>query len=141
MDDADNEPLTVVEKINGNIIRTLNNPPKNEKITIIITNEQLYSLPLNSLNTITIEVKDPNGNTAYRRYTFRRTNTAPIISGNDEDLGQTEPFSIDFFVTDNEGNAITVKTYLDGVQKEEYQAEDGVTIHSLLPKMIGLNYL
>lgn len=127
IDDVDvGDSLIVTEKLNGSIIRTINGAPRNQDLEIEVTNEKLFSLPLNSTNTIEIKVDDQNGGIAYRRFTFRRTNTAPIISGNDEDLGQKlEPFSIDFSVSDNEGNAITVKTYLDGVQKEEYQAEDG----------------
>lgn len=126
IDTSDN--LVVTEKLNGSIIKTINGAPRNQDLEIEITNETLFSLPLDSTNTIEIKVDDGQGGIAYRRYTFRRTNTAPIISGQDEDLGQKlEPFSIDFSVSDNEGNAITVKTYLDGVQKEEYQAEDGAT--------------
>ena len=126
VDAADN--LIVTEKLNGSTIRTINGAPRNENLEIEITNETLFSLPLDSTNTIEIKVDDGQGGIAYRRYTFRRTNTAPIISGEDEDLGQKiEPFSIDFTVSDNEGNAITVKTYLDGLKKEEYQAEDGAT--------------
>lgn len=124
IDTADN--LVVTEKLNGSVIRTINGAPRNQNLEIEITNEKLFSLPLNSDNTIEIKVDDQNGGIAYRRYTFRRTNTAPIISGSDEDLGQKlKPFSIDFFVSDNEGNAITVKTYLNNILKEEYQAEDG----------------
>lgn len=127
VNDADSsDSLLVTEKLNGNIIKTINGAPRNQDLEIEITNETLFSLPLNSDNTIEIKVDDGQGGIAYRRYTFRRTNTAPIISGNDEDLGQKiEPFSIDFSVSDNEGNAITVKTYLNNILKEEYQAEDG----------------
>ena len=126
VDTSDN--LVVTEKLNGSIIKTINGAPRNQNLEIEITNEKLFSLPLNSENTIEIKVDDEQGGIAYRRHTFRRTNTAPLISGQDEDLGQKlEPFSIDFTVSDNEGNAITVKTYLDGVLKEEYQAEDGAT--------------
>lgn len=132
VDDVDtSDSLNVTERLNGSVIRTINGAPRNQDLEIEITNETLFSLPLNSTNTIEIKVDDQNGGIAYRRYTFRRTNTAPIISGNDEDLGQkTEPFSIDFSVSDNEGNAITVKTYLNNILKEEYQAENE-TINTL----------
>ncbi|MDU5082817.1 MAG: hypothetical protein E6231_16235, partial [Bacillota bacterium] len=129
VDDADtSDTLIVTEKLNGSTIKTINGAPRKQNLEIEITNETLYSLPLNSENTIEIKVDDQKGGIAYRRYTFRRTNTAPIIDGQDEKLGQKiEPFSIDFSASDNEDNSITVKTYLDGIKKEEYQVEDGAT--------------
>lgn len=124
IDTSDN--LVVTEKLNGSTIKTINGAPRKQNLEIEITNEKLFSLPLNSDNTIEIKVDDQNGGIAYRRYTFRRANTAPIISDRDKDLGQKiELFSVDFSVSDNEGNAITVKTYLNNILKEEYQAEDG----------------
>lgn len=124
----ENDSLIVTEKLNGSTIKTINGAPRNQDLEIEITNEKLFSLELNSENTIEIKVDDGQGGIAYRRYTFRRTNSAPVISGNDEELGQkTEPFSVDFSASDNEGNTITVKTYLNEIKKEEYQAEDGIT--------------
>ncbi|MDU5083558.1 MAG: hypothetical protein E6231_20035, partial [Bacillota bacterium] len=129
VDDTDaGDSLVVTEKLNGSTIKTINGAPRKQDLEIEITNETLFSLELNSENTIEIKIDDQKGGIAYRRYTFRRTNTAPIIDGQDEDLGQkTEPFSVDFSVSDNEGNSITVKTYLNNVLKEEYQAEDSAT--------------
>lgn len=129
VDDADSgDSLVVTEKLNSSVLRTINGAPRNEDFEIEITNDMLFSLELNVTNTIEIKVDDQNGGIAYRRYTFRRANSAPIILGQDEDLGQkTAPFSVDFSVSDVEGNSLTVKTYLDNVLKEEYQAEDGVT--------------
>ncbi len=127
VDDADaGDSLIVTEKLNGSIIKTINGAPRKQDLEIEITNETLYSLELNGENTIEIKVDDGKGGIAYRRYTFRRTNTAPIISDEDKGLGQKiEPLSINFSASDNEGNTITVKTYLDGIKKEEYQVEDG----------------
>ncbi|CAK7083764.1 hypothetical protein [Tissierella sp.] len=129
VDDMDaGDSLVVTEKLNGLTIKTINGAPRKQDLEIEITNGTLYSLSLNSENTIEIKVDDQKGGIAYRRYTFRRTNTAPIISNEDQNLGQKiEPFSIDFSASDNEGNVITIKTYLDGIKKEEYQVEDGAT--------------
>lgn len=129
VDDVDAaDSLEVTEKLNNTILRTINGAPRNQQLEIEITNEILFSLPLKSENSIEIKVDDRQGNIAYRRYNFRRTNTAPIISNQDEDLGQKlEPFSIDFSVSDMEGNPITVITYLNTILKEEYQAEDSAT--------------
>ncbi|MDU5080218.1 hypothetical protein [uncultured Tissierella sp.] len=129
VDDVDSaDSLIVTEKLNGSIIKTINGAPRNQPLEIKITNKTLFSLPLNSKNTIEIKVDDQNGGIAYRRYTFRRTNTAPVISDEDQDIGQKiEPFSVEFNATDNEGNSLTVKTYLNGIKKEEYQVGDGAT--------------
>lgn len=128
VDDPDSDALTVTEKINGSIIRTLNNAPRNEELTILITNEQLYSLPLNSSNTITIEAKDPNGGVAYRTFTFRRTNTAPSISGTDDELGVImAPFSREYVVTDVENDTVVVKELIDNKVVRTYVPELGAT--------------
>lgn len=129
VDDIDtSDSLVVTERLNGSITRTINGAPRNQQLEIEITNEKLFELGLNSENIIEIKVDDGQGGIAYRRYTFRRTNSAPIISGQDEDLGQkTELFDIDFSISDNEGNSVIVKTYLNNISKEEYQAEDGIT--------------
>lgn len=135
VDDVDaGDSLEVTEKLNNTILRTISGAPRNQPLEIEITNEILFSLELNSENVVEIKVDDRQGNIAYRRYNFRRTNTAPIISNQDEDLGQKlEPFNIDFSVSDMEGNPITVKTYLNNILKEEYQVEDGATNTFTIP--------
>lgn len=134
VNDADNDALTVTEKLNGAVIRTLNNPPKNQNITLDFTDQQLYTLPLNSTNTLVIEAKDPAGAIAYRTYTFRRTNTAPLISGVDENLGLiTEPFSRNYSVTDAEGDTVVVQEKIDGNLIRSYVATLGSTNTVALP--------
>ena len=51
IDDADGDTLTVVEELNDETIRTINNAPKGEELTVTITSEKLYALGLNSVNT------------------------------------------------------------------------------------------
>lgn len=134
VNDADGDSLTVVEKLNGNILRTLNNAPKNQDITIEISDQALFALQLNSTNTITIEAKDPVGGTAYRTYTFRRTNTAPLISGSDENLGLiTGPFSRSYTVADAEGDTVVVQEKINGSLINSYVAELGATNTVALP--------
>lgn len=61
-------------------------------------------LPIHSTNTISIESTDGKGGTAYRNFTFRMTNTALLISGQDENVGDiTEVFSKTYIITDSEG--------------------------------------
>lgn len=119
-DTADN--LTVKEKINGVTIKTLNNAPRNQEFTIEITEEMLYSYDLHATNTIEIEVNDGQGNVVYRRYTFKRTNTAPRISGQDEELGEkTEGFDITFSATDQENDTMSAKVYLNDRLVKTYE--------------------
>ena len=63
--DADNDEVTVVEKLNEETLRTMNNAPKGQQLTVEISAEKLYTLPLNSVNTITITATDHN--TDHRR--------------------------------------------------------------------------
>lgn len=55
-------------------------------------------------------------------------NTAPSISGNDEDLGlKTEAFSLIYTVSDiDEGQIISVIEEIDGIKKREYEAISGL---------------
>ena len=71
-------------------------------------------MSLNSVNTITITVTDGKGGTAYRRLTFKRTNSAPAISGTDTDLGlKTGSFAENYTITDVEGDNVVVTEFVD----------------------------
>ena len=126
VDDADGDTVTVVEKLNDEILRTLNNAPKGEQLSISITSEKLYALGLNTVNNLVIEASDGQGGTSYRRLTFKRTNSAPSISGQDEDLGQqTGSFAEKYTVTDVEGDNVVVTEFVDDQEIRSYQATLG----------------
>ena len=126
VDDADGDNVTVVEKLNEETLRTLNNAPKNEQLSISITSDKLYSLGLNTVNNLVIEASDGQGGTTYRRLTFKRTNSAPSISGQDKDLGQqTGSFAEKYTVTDVEGDNVVVTEFVDDQQIRSYQATLG----------------
>lgn len=126
VDDADGDTLTVVEALNDETLRTINNAPRGEALNVTITGEKLYSLSLNSVNTITITVTDGKGGTAYRRLTFKRTNSAPAISGADTDLGlKTGSFAENYTITDVEGNNVVVTEFVDDDEIRSYQATLG----------------
>ena len=128
VNDADGDNLTVKEELNSSELRTINNAPRGEKLSISITAEQLYNLGLNSVNTLKITVTDGKGGTAYRRVTFKRTNSAPSISGQDTDLGlQTGNFAEEYVVTDVEGDNVVVTEFVDDKQIRSYQATLGQT--------------
>lgn len=126
IDDADGDTLTVVEELNDETIRTINNAPKGEELTVTITSEKLYALGLNSVNTLKITVTDGKGGTAYRRVTFKRTNSAPTISGQDKALGlKNGSFAENYTVSDVEGDNVVVTEFVDDAQIRSYQATLG----------------
>lgn len=126
VNDADGDTLTVTEQLNAETLRTINNAPLGGQLGLIITSEKLYTLALNSVNTLTVTVTDGKGGTAYRRLTFKRTNSAPGISGIDTDLGlQNGSFSESYSVTDVEGDNVVLTEYVDDTKIRSYQATLG----------------
>ena len=126
VNDADGDEVTVVEKLNDEVLRTVNNAPKGEQLSVSITSEKLYALGLNTVNNLVISASDGQGGTTYRRLTFKRTNSAPAISGQDEDLGQqTGSFAEKYTVTDVEGDNVVVTEFVDDKQIRSYQATLG----------------
>lgn len=84
------------------------------------------ALGLNSVNTLKITVTDGKGGTAYRRVTFKRTNSAPTISGQDKALGlKNGSFAENYTVSDVEGDNVVVTEFVDDVQIRSYQATLG----------------
>lgn len=120
--DADQE-LTVKEKLNETVIRTIKNPTKGSTLSCSITNELFASLSMNTTNTVEIEVTDGSA-TTYRRYTFVKTNSAPLINySGQSDLGQlTSKPTITYSVSDNEGDSITVTEKLNGEVIRQFTA-------------------
>ena len=126
VNDADGDAVTVVEMLNDETLRTINNAPKGEQLSASITSEKLYALGLNTVNNLVISASDGQGGTTYRRLTFKRTNSAPAISGQDEDLGQqTGSFAEKYTVTDVEGDNVVVTEFIDDKQIRSYQATLG----------------
>ena len=126
VNDADGDAVTVVEMLNDETLRTINNAPKGEQLSVSITSEKLYALGLNTVNNLVITATDGQGGTTYRRLTFKRTNSAPAISGQDEDLGQqTGSFAEKYTVTDVEGDNVVVTEFVDNKQIRSYQATLG----------------
>ena len=126
VNDADGDAVTVVEMLNDETLRTINNAPKGEQLSVSITSEKLYALGLNTVNNLVISASDGQGGTTYRRLTFKRTNSAPAISGQDEDLGQqTGSFAEKYTVADVEGDNVVVTEFIDDKQIRSYQATLG----------------
>lgn len=134
--DPDGDSVAITEKLNGTTIKNISNAPQKVDIPIEISSETLYELPLNETNTIEIRAEDGKGGISYRRFTFRRTNTAPVISGIDEDLGdKTDPFTVSFSATDIENSQMTAKIFLDDKLKDSYPITEGQTYDFTIEKL------
>lgn len=128
VNDTDGDTLTVTEQLNTETLRTINNAPKGEPLSLSITSQKLYSFGLNSVNTLKITVSDGKGGTAYRSLTFKRTNSAPVISGQDVDLGlQVSSFATTYTVNDIEGDVVTVTEFVDDDVIRTFQTTLGRT--------------
>lgn len=125
--DDDNDSVTVVEKLNGSIRRTLSNVQKDTEISINISESDIKSLTVGNKNTIEIMASDSRGATAFRRYYFTRNNLAPVISGNDKDMGVVnDKFEYVFSISDVEKDTIYYSTYLDNkLLSKQVEAVDG----------------
>lgn len=114
--DVDGDKLSIVERLNNEIIKTRSNVDSGSSYTITITRQELYDLPLGVQNTLEIEVYDGTVR-AYRIIRFTRSNTAPevtIIGASD--LGNiTLAPTIEILVEDPEGDEVDVKVSLNGV--------------------------
>lgn len=125
--DDDNDSVTVVEKLNGSIRRTLSNVQKDTEISINISESDIKSLTVGEKNTIEIVASDSRGATAFRRYYFTRNNLAPTISGNDKHMGVIDDkFEYVFSISDVEKDTIYYSTYLDNkLLSKQVEAVDG----------------
>lgn len=110
--DADGDTITVVEKLDGSVIRTLNNQASGTSLTVDLTT-QWSSLSLAS-HTITIEVTDSKGLAGVTRtWTFTKTNSAPgapSITSPVNLMRVPQNFDVEFTTsTDVEGDTQTLK--------------------------------
>ena len=140
VDDSNTEDsLTVTEKLNGTTIRTTNSAVRNQKYYFNITSSMFANLALYETNTVEITVNDGIA-TVTRTYTFRKTNTAPVINytGNNN-LGviNSKP-TIKYTVTDAEGDQITITERLNGKVLQTYTVNSGTSCTVNIPNMSWL---
>lgn len=124
--DNENDNVDVVEKLNGDVIRVLNNAALGSEHRITISDEQIRKLDLNTSNTLEIEVTD-GAATTFRRVTFIRNNIPPIISDRNKDLGDmTNSLEYSWSATDPEKDKMTAVVYLDDrILKDRHAISDG----------------
>lgn len=140
VDDTDSgDTLTVTEKLNGTTIRTINSAVRNQKYSFSVTTSQFANLALYETSTIEIIVSDGNFS-ATRTYTFRKTNTAPVINYTGSDnLGiiNSKP-TIRYTVTDAEGDEITITERLNGKVLQTYTVSSGTECTVNIPNISWL---
>ena len=107
--DKDSDTVNVVAKLNGSILKTINNIKLNTNYEIEIDAARFNSLTLNARNEIEISATDSKA-TSYRRYTFARVNSAPELVLTKTSYGeQDKPFSFTYKVTDAENDKCDVR--------------------------------
>lgn len=107
--DKDGDSVDVVAKLNGSIIKTINNIKLNTNYEIEIDAARFNALPLNARNEIEIAATDSKA-TSYRRYNFARINAAPEIELEKAIFGaQDVPFSFKYKILDAEGDKCGVR--------------------------------
>ena len=124
--DPDGDEVDVTISLNDEELSNITTTSKNG-LTFTLNDDKVKALTIGDKYTITIKVDDRKGGIAYRRYTFTKTNSVPVISGNNKDLGEkSETFSHTFSVTDYEKDPIAFRVKLDNkVIKEVEKASDG----------------
>ena len=107
--DKDSDTVNVVAKLNGSIVKTINNIKLNTNYEIEIDAARFNALALNAKNEIEISATDSKA-TSCRRYTFARINSAPEITIEKAIFGeQDKPFSFKYKVTDAENDKCSVR--------------------------------
>ena len=138
-DEDSNDILTITEKLNGTTVRTINNAVRNQSYSFSVTTSQFANLALYETSTIEIIVSDGRLS-ATRTYTFRKTNTAPVINYTGSDnLGiiNSKP-TIRYTVTDAEGDDITITERLNGKVLQTYTVSSGTSCTVNIPNMSWL---
>ena len=89
--------------------------------SVVLNTKYTYPVKIDDFSlgkhTITITAKDSNGATTSRKYTFTKSNTAPVISGSDKDLGEkSTAFTEEYSVTDKNNDDVDVTVTLDDLE-------------------------
>lgn len=89
--------------------------------SVVLNTKYTYPIKIDDFSlgkhTITITAKDSNGATSSRKYTFTKSNTAPVISGSDTDLGErSTAFTEEYSVTDKNNDDVDITVTLDDLE-------------------------
>ena len=126
VEDKDKDPVSVRISLDDVEMASISDA-QGKDLRFTLEDSKVRGLEIGKTYTITIKADDGKGGVAYRRYTFTKVNTPPIISGVDSDLGQTrDPVTIKFSVSDVEKDKIYFKLLLDDKEVMSQEgAEDG----------------
>lgn len=120
VDDSEtDQSLKATVRLNGSQIKAFDNLTRKQSYTIDITDTMLRGLSFNTKNTINISLTDGQVTTEKNWY-FSRVNQPAQIKVSNTNLGeQNKEFSFSFTPTDPDGDKMTAKVYIDGVQIED----------------------
>ncbi|WP_236887111.1 hypothetical protein [Clostridioides difficile] len=118
---VDNEPaekFIVTEKLNNKVIATKPNSTGGN-YSIVLTDEQILALQVNSQNNITIEISTEKGGlVTSKTSTFTRTNNKPVIKINSYNSNSAK-----FIASDLDNNLSKIEWYLDDVLKDTFTTD------------------
>lgn len=122
VDDKDADSVSVRISLDDKEMSSISDA-QGKDLRFTLDDSKVRELEIGSTYTITIKADDGKGGVAYRRYSFTKVNTPPIISGVDTDLGKVkEPVTIKFSVSDVEKDKIYFSLLLDG---KEVMSQEG----------------
>ncbi|MBZ2387769.1 hypothetical protein K8P03_10845 [Anaerococcus murdochii] len=126
VDDKDSDPVSVRISLDDKEMASISDA-QGKDLRFTLDEAKVRELEIGKTYTITIKADDGKGGVAYRRYSFTKVNTPPIISGVDSDLGKVKnPVTIKFSVSDVEKDKIYFSLLLDGKEVMSQEgAEDG----------------
>ena len=126
--DADGDTVNVTEKLNGVVLRTVTNAPRDTDITTQIPQLNWDALAINTQHTFSITADDGNGGITTANLTFTKINAVPAITGVDGSLGdKNAPFTYTYQVTDADGDQVDVTEKLNSnVLRIIENAEQGI---------------
>lgn len=121
--DIDGDSVSIEEKLNSTVLRSIPIANQGENYTIELSAEQWNNLELGVTHTISIKATDEKGNISIRTYTFKKVNaipTAPIVYY--PSAGETLAGVVNLQWAESEdpdGDPLTYKVY--------YSNDEGVT--------------
>jgi len=111
--DADSDSITVTEKVNDTVIRTITNAAQNTDLELVISLDTWNGLAINTPSTITIKADDGKGGVTTRTYTFTKTNAPPTITV----TSKAFPL-VTWICADSEGTTIMTRIKINGTVKK-----------------------
>ena len=110
--DEDGDSINLVVRLDNTQIDSKTNAPQNTDITLSVSTSQFNALSYGNHN-ITIEATDGT-NTSTATIVFTK-NSVPTVSISNPQIGEvTEPFTVEVTANSADGDAVTIKAYIDG---------------------------